>query len=125
MDADIRWILAFDASCGRCRGLAEQVKHIGEHRLEIMPLAHPDVVAWREQALGESAPYAPTLIRVGDGGVRAWAGGDMAIRLAAHLGIRGTYSLLRTLGENRKQGETKMRLTPRPEVAVSSSGWPA
>lgn len=98
-----QWILAFDASCGQCRGLAGKVKKFAEHRLEIVPLMHPDVVGWRKQALGDDAPYTPTLLRVGHDEVRAWTGAAMAIRLAARLGVRGTYGLLAALGENRKK----------------------
>ncbi|MFD8527098.1 hypothetical protein ACFV0L_06765 [Streptosporangium canum] len=98
-----QWILAFDASCGQCRGLAGKVKKFAEHRLEIVPLMHPEVVAWRKQALGDDAPYTPTLLRVGHDEVRAWTGAAMAIRLAARLGVRGTYGLLAALGENRKK----------------------
>lgn len=104
-DSSPKWILAFDASCGQCRGLADKVKKFAEHRLEIVPLMHPEVVAWRKQALGDDAPYMPTIIRVGHDGVRAWTGAAMAIRLAARLGVCGTYGLLATLGENRRAEE--------------------
>ncbi|GIH74592.1 bacteriocin fulvocin C-related protein [Planobispora longispora] len=100
-----QWILAFDASCGQCRGLADKVKKFSGNRLGIIPLTHPNVVTWRKQALGEDAPYAPTLIRVDDADVRAWTGPAMAIRLASRLGFRGTYGLLAALGEARKEAE--------------------
>ncbi|MER5650303.1 bacteriocin fulvocin C-related protein [Streptosporangium sp. NPDC002524] len=103
VDSSPQWILAFDASCGQCRGLADKVKKFAGQRLEIVPLMHPEVVAWRKQALGDDAPYTPTLIRVGHDDVRAWTGAAMAIRLAARLGVRGTYGLLTALGENRKE----------------------
>ncbi|MEU7004638.1 bacteriocin fulvocin C-related protein [Nonomuraea sp. NPDC046570] len=98
-----QWILAFDASCGQCRGLAGKVKKFAEHRLEIVPLMHPEVVEWRKQALGDDAPFTPTLLRVGGDGVRAWTGAAMAMRLAVRLGVRGTYGLLAVLGGNRKE----------------------
>ncbi|MFI6881587.1 bacteriocin fulvocin C-related protein [Streptosporangium canum] len=103
VNSNPQWILAFDASCGQCRGLADKVKKFAEHRLEIVPLLHPDVVEWRKQALGDDAPHTPTLLRVGHDGAHAWTGAAMAIRLAARLGIRGTYGLLAALGENRRK----------------------
>jgi hypothetical protein len=50
-----RWVLAFDASRGRCRGSR--------------CVTHTDVVRWREQTPGGDAPWAPTLLRVAGDGV--------------------------------------------------------
>ncbi|MBG0816090.1 bacteriocin fulvocin C-related protein [Planomonospora sp. ID82291] len=95
------WILAFDASCGQCRGLAAEIKKFAGNRLDVAPINRPDVIAWRRRALGENAPHRPTLIRVGSVDVRAWTGAGMAVRLAARMGISGTYRLLSVLGESR------------------------
>ncbi|WP_407674372.1 bacteriocin fulvocin C-related protein [Nonomuraea glycinis] len=101
----VHWILAFDASCGQCTEIAERVKRLGGHRIDVLPLSSAAVVEWRARALGESAPWAPTLIRVEHEKVRAWTGTPMAIRLAARLGIKGSYSLLNVLVEARKGQE--------------------
>ncbi|MCQ4042774.1 bacteriocin fulvocin C-related protein [Streptantibioticus rubrisoli] len=98
-----RWVLAFDASCCQCRKVAERVKRSGGGRLDVMPLSHPDVQAWRAQALGKDAPPAPTLIQVGADQVRAWTGLAVAPRLAVRLGPRFTWRLLAALGELRGQ----------------------
>jgi hypothetical protein len=72
-----------------------------------MPLARSDVQEWRYRALGDDAPFVPTLIRVrstasaDDEDVRAWTGLRMAPRLARHLGLRSTLRLLGSLGEMR------------------------
>lgn len=71
-----RWVLAFDASCGR-RQLAGVVRETCGDRLEVLALTNTDVERWREQALGAYAPWAPTLLQVrgdgvGDSTARAW-----------------------------------------------------
>ncbi|RVX47560.1 hypothetical protein EDD27_10497 [Nonomuraea polychroma] len=105
MKSSVRWILAFNASCQQCRGLAERVKRHGGTRLDIMPLSHPEVIDWRKTALGEDAPYAPTLIKITESGIYAWTGLAMAVRLAIRLGLRGTSRLLAALGESRQIGK--------------------
>jgi hypothetical protein len=102
-----RWILAFDGSCYRCRSVAGRVEETGNGKLDVMPLTHPEVDKWRKRALGDDAPFVPTLIRVphdrlGRGeDVRAWTGLRMATRLARHLGLQTTLRLLGALGEMR------------------------
>ncbi|WP_431921321.1 bacteriocin fulvocin C-related protein [Nonomuraea jabiensis] len=99
----ITWVLAFDASCSRCRTIAEKVKQSSGDKLDIRPLAHPQVHAWRTAALGENAPWAPTLIKVAPAGVQAWTGAAMALRLLAYLGPRVTLNVLSALGETRRR----------------------
>jgi hypothetical protein len=97
------WILAFDASCCQCRQVAEEVGRAGAGRLDVRPLEHPEVRAWREQVFGDEPPHAPTLVKVAaDGTVRAWTGTAMAARTAARLGPRPSLRLLGALGALRR-----------------------
>lgn len=99
-----RWVLAFDGSCGTCGEISQVVGAACTGRLEVLPLANPHVEQWRASALGSDAPFAPTLIRVGDDGeVRAWTSRRMALPLIRHLGIRGTLRVLSALGQLREQ----------------------
>lgn len=99
MDSHQTWVLAFDASCGTCRFLAETVARECGEKLSIRPLNDEDVSRWRREAFGAEPPWAPTLIRVQNEQVRAWTGPGMAIPLARRLGPRSTIRLLRILGE--------------------------
>lgn len=106
-----RWMLAFDASCGRCRQIAGEVKRSGSNNLEIVPLTRCDVVELRERAFGGHAPHAPTLLRIRDDEVRAWTGAAMGIRLPLLLGLGGTRRLLAALGAMKYQGGTPEQST--------------
>ena len=94
-------MLAFDDSCGKCRAMSRAIERACAARLEMMPLAHPDVRKWREQSLGSRAPWVPTLIRVADE-VRAWTGLAMGIVLVRHLGALSTMRVLEALGRQRR-----------------------
>ncbi|MEZ0071025.1 bacteriocin fulvocin C-related protein [Planotetraspora sp. GP83] len=96
------WVLAFDASCGQCRQISGVVAEASKGRLEVLPLADPQVTQWREQALGEGARWAPTLINVQGSRVRAWTGISMGLRLARRLGIRPTIRVVQALGDQRE-----------------------
>lgn len=93
------WVLAFDASCARCREVSLAIDAASQGRLEVLPLSHEDVRSWRAEALGANAPWAPVLIRVEDGQVRAWTGVRMGLRLVGRLGPRYSIRVLRALGE--------------------------
>lgn len=93
------WVLAFDGSCGRCRRISEIVTEASRGRLEVRPLADPEVRRWREQALGSDAPWAPTVVNVQADRVRAWTGPMLGVRLARRLGPTHTVRVLRALGE--------------------------
>ena len=97
-----RWLLAFDAGCARCRALSETVVEGCAGKLEVMPLAHPDVRRWRERSLGSPAPWTPTLIRVDGEDVRAWTGRSMAVPLVRWLGVRSTFRVVHALGQLRE-----------------------
>lgn len=97
-----RWVLAFNASCGRCRDISRAVAQASAGRLEVMPLTHPEVRRWREQSLGSGAAWAPTLIRTEAGGVRSWTPGPaMVLALVRRLGPRSTIRALKVLGRQR------------------------
>lgn len=100
-----QWVLAFDASCDRCRAISAAVATASGGKLEVLSLLHPDVVRWRQQSLGSDAPWAPTFIRVRSGGrgVRAWTGSAMALPLVRHLGPRATFAVLAELGHLKRQ----------------------
>lgn len=99
----VRWILAFDASCGRCRRTSASVAQACAGRLEVLPLAHPDVVRWRIKSLGPDPRWAPTLLEVSEGRVRAWTGLSMAGPMIRALGPRSTINVLRALGQQRNK----------------------
>ncbi|MEV4457187.1 bacteriocin fulvocin C-related protein [Microbispora sp. NPDC049633] len=101
-----RWVLAFDASCVQCQKVADAVSGIAGGRLDVLALGHPDVLRWRETALGAQAPWAPTLIHIRGDAVNCWSGRSMGIRMVRHLGIRKTLRLLTALGAL-KEGAAK------------------
>lgn len=93
-------VLGFDAGCATCSDLAEQVEEAVGEKLEVRSLHDPRVKHWRRQALGEDAPWAPTLIEVGVGGeVKAWTGLRMGARLSRRLGPAATWRVIRVLGQ--------------------------
>ncbi|MEV0242331.1 bacteriocin fulvocin C-related protein [Streptomyces sp. NPDC050674] len=98
---DPRWVLAFDGSCATCRKISSAVSQACDGRLEVLPLDDSRVGQWREQAYGTDAPWAPTLLRAGSGGVRAWTGGAMTVPLLRRLGPRSALRVLRALGDLR------------------------
>lgn len=117
-ESEVRWMLAFDASCATCRAVSSIVFNACAARLEVVALGRADVRAWRASALGPDAPWAPTLLKVtteaGDLGeaparsasdgresVRAWTGPSMTYQLLRRLGPRATVRVLRALGEAR------------------------
>ncbi|MGZ3144474.1 bacteriocin fulvocin C-related protein [Lentzea chajnantorensis] len=93
--------MAFDGSCGQCRQISRLVERACEGKLEVRPLGNPDVLRWREQALGAEAPWAPTLLRVEGDEVRAWVGRAMAVPLVRRLGLRSTVRVVRAFGQLR------------------------
>jgi hypothetical protein len=98
-----RWILAFDASCRRCRAMSDVVSRASDERLEVMPLAHPDVQTWRVEVFGVDAPWVPTLIGVRAAGEvpRCWTGAGMVVPMVRRLGLRRTLAVLVELGRLR------------------------
>jgi hypothetical protein len=99
MSSSSRWILGFDASCGRCTEIANMAKSAAGDKLEVIPLMHPEVQEFRTRALGENAPWTPTLIRVDGDVVRAWTGPAMGVRLFMRLGPWAATRLCLSLGD--------------------------
>lgn len=106
MSVDLRWILGFDASCGRCSEIAKAAKNAAGEKLEVLPLEHPDIQRWREESLGANAPWVPTLIRVGATQVHSWTGLAMGMRLLTRLGPVGAIKLFKALGEVSRASST-------------------
>ena len=102
-----RLVLGFDARCMTCNGLAQRIEEAVGDRLEIRSLNDPMMRQWRRQALGENAPWAPTLIEVNGSVVRAWTGVRMGAHLAHKLGPAVTWRLAKILGEMRKEGSAE------------------
>ncbi|MER5389005.1 bacteriocin fulvocin C-related protein [Saccharopolyspora sp. NPDC002686] len=115
-NASDRWVLAFDGSCRVCRNMSRAVADASGDKLEVLPLAHPDVRAWREQALGADPVWAPTLIHLRSGHARAWAGIPLGLALVRHLGPRSTLAVLTALGRTRHTTHRK-RLGALPLLA--------
>jgi hypothetical protein len=96
---DSRLVLGFDAGCTACSELARRIEDAVGERLEVRSLHEPQVYRWREEALGEDAPWAPTLIEVRGEEVRAWTGIRMGVRLSRTLGPKDTWRVMQVLGE--------------------------
>ena len=96
-----QWILAYDATCGTCRKISRIVGEACDRKLQILPLGRPDIRQLRTRALGEEAPWTPTLLRVDNENVRAWTGIAMAYPLVRHLGPRSTLKVVSALGRVR------------------------
>jgi hypothetical protein len=94
-------MLAYDASCGTCRSISHSVAQACGGRLIVVPLGRREVRAWRAQALGDEAPWAPTLLRVDDNGVDAWTGPAMALPLVRRIGPRAVFRVVYALGRLR------------------------
>ena len=98
-DEGRRLVLGFDAGCMTCSGLAERIEDRVGDRIEVRSLNDPAMDHWRREALGEDAPWAPTLVEVDHGKVRAWTGARMAARLSRVLGPVATWRMMQVLGE--------------------------
>ena len=94
-----RLVLGFDAGCMKCSELAKRIEEAVGDKLEVRSLHHPQVEYWREQALGKSAPWAPTLIEVGGARNKAWTGLWMGVALSRRLGPKNTWRVMQVLGE--------------------------
>ena len=94
-----RLVLGFDAGCMTCSGLAERIEDRVGDRIEVRSLNDPVMDHWRREAFGENAPWAPTLVEVEHGKVRAWTGARMAVRLSRILGPVATWRMMQVLGE--------------------------
>lgn len=94
-----RLVLGFDAGCTSCSDLARRIDARVGDRLEIRSLNDPMMQHWRGEALGENAPWAPTLVELDGGPVKAWTGVRMGARLSRLLGPVVTWRIMQVLGE--------------------------
>jgi hypothetical protein len=97
----LKLVLGFDAGCMTCSGLARSIEEAVGDKLEIRSLTDPAVEYWRRQALGEYAPWAPTLFEVKPASIRAWTGRRMGLVLASKLGLAATWRVMQVLGDVR------------------------
>lgn len=110
-------VLGFDAGCMTCSQLAERIEEAAGEKLETMSLSDPRMSEWRRQAFGEDAPWAPTLVEIESGKVRAWTGMRMGARLARRLGPAATLRVMKILGEIRESNIAQH--SPRPGLTRS------
>ena len=94
-----RLVLGIDAGCMTCSDLARRIEEKVGDKLEVRNLREPQVQEWRKNALGEDAPWAPTLLEVKGFKVRAWTGPRMGINLGRFLGPVATWRVMQALGE--------------------------
>jgi predicted DCC family thiol-disulfide oxidoreductase YuxK len=102
-DTQVRWVLAFDASCASCWWLSRVVARASGGTLEVRSLVDPDVLRWRERA-GAGTAWRPTLIMVTGANIAAWTGKAMAAKVIRHLGPRSAIRVLDALGQLRGPG---------------------
>ncbi|WP_197093619.1 bacteriocin fulvocin C-related protein [Nonomuraea sp. SBT364] len=98
---DIRWILAFDASCGQCQHISGIIGDAAAQRLEVLPLQNKEIQQLREQQLGPEAPWAPTVIATDGTSIRIWTGRAIMLPLLRQLGIRPAMRVIAALGDMR------------------------
>ena len=101
-----RLVLGFDAGCMTCSGLARSIEEAVGDKLELRSLSDPLMERWRRQALGEHAPWVPTLIEVVGANAKAWTGARMGTRLSWVLGPVATWRVLRIVGDPRREERT-------------------
>jgi hypothetical protein len=80
-----RLVLGFDAGCMTCSELTRRIEERVGDKVEIRSLNDPAMQQQRGEPLGENAPWAPTLVEVNGGPVRAWTGVRMGTRLSQAL----------------------------------------
>lgn len=98
-DGRRKLVLGFDAGCLTCSELARRIEDRVGGRLEVRSLNDPLMQHWRESALGETATWAPTLVELDGGEIRAWTGVRMGVRLGRALGPLATWRVMQALGE--------------------------
>jgi hypothetical protein len=93
-----RWILGFDGGCAKCAYLAQELVKLSSGKLTAKNLRSPEVERWREQALGPSAPWAPTLFAVEADTVRAWVGAGLVAQLGRLVGPHKLWRIATIVG---------------------------
>lgn len=107
-----RFYLGYDSTCDQCARVAD----VAGDELSVLPLASPEMTGWRRQALGESAPWAPTFVQVTGEDVAAWTGSALAVQLSRRLGPMRSFQLLTVIGSVERLGR-------RPERKISRSSF--
>lgn len=92
-------VLGFDAGCLTCSDLAGRIEERVGGKIEVRSLNDPLMQHWRKSALGDAAPWTPTLVELDGGVVRAWTGVRMGVRLSRALGPLATWRIMQVLGE--------------------------
>lgn len=103
-----RLVLGFDGGCLSCSMLAEDIRRRVGQKLGILSLRDPRVQEWRKEALGEDAPWVPTLFEFDGEKVRVWTGLRMGLALTHSLGFADTWRVMQALGEMRPTSEKKV-----------------
>ena len=93
-----RLVLGFDAGCMTCSELARRIEERVGDEVEVRSLNDPMMEHWRREAFGDDAPWAPTLIELDGGPVKAWTGMRMGARLSRALGLVPTWRIMQVLG---------------------------
>lgn len=114
-----RLVLGFDAGCFTCADMARRVEEKVGDKVEIQNLKDPQLLEWRKEALGEDAPWAPTLFEIRGEKVRAWTGKKMGFQLSRFLGPVSTWRVMQVLGE--VGAESEMTESPVAKAAVGIS----
>lgn len=99
-------VLGFDAGCSTCRDLAGEVEKQSDGKVEVRNLWDPQVMQWRREALGDEAPWTPTLLKIKEGKVKGWTGWRLGAVLSSSIGPVSTWRLMHALGEVAKTNKT-------------------
>lgn len=111
-------VLGFDAGCLTCSYLARRIGERVGGKLEVRSLHDPQVEKWRKEALGDGAPWTPTLFEVRGARAEAWTGWRMGINLSRLLGPVATWRIMQILGEVKAASNTG---TPGSEPSAGMS----
>lgn len=91
--------LGLDDSCSYCRNIAGALARALGDAVVTVPLTDERMQRWRKEVWGDNAPWAPTLIRVGDGSpVQGWTGWRIAPALTRAVGPQRAMAALSALG---------------------------
>jgi hypothetical protein len=122
-----RLVLGFDAGCMTCSELARRIEDRVGDKVEVRSLNDPTMDHWRGEVFGEDAPWAPTLVELDGGPVKAWTGVRIGARLSRALGPVATWRVMQVLGRSTQTSISPIRRPPgryRVSPAVSfSKAW--
>lgn len=104
MSKTAKLYLGFDASCGDCSRIARRISDEAGQRVSVVSLRSSEMRTWRKSTLGESAPWAPTLVVERGEKVEAWTGWQIAPVLARYLDATSAMRILGALGGDALSG---------------------